>query len=143
MEKTRRDVATLAELTSIALTGGLGVRRSLELAGATVGGPVNDEVAAVLAQVRIDGSAVLATADGMAAPLYRALGRAALSGAPLLEPIGRLTDHLHRDLAAAREQAARRLPILMLFPLTLLILPGFVLLTVAPALLETFGRLQI
>ncbi len=143
MEATRRDVATLAELTSIALTGGLGIRRSLELAGTTVGGPVNDEVAALLARMRVDGSAVLATADGMAAPLYRTLGRAVLSGAPLLEPIGRLTDQLHRDLAAAGEQRARRLPILMLFPLTLLVLPGFVLLTVAPALLDAFGRLQI
>ncbi len=143
MEATGRDVATLAELTSIALTGGVGIRRSLELAGVTVGGLVGDEVAAVLARMRIDGSAVLATADGVAVPLYRTLGRAALSGAPLLEPIGRLTDQLHRDLAAAGEQAARRLPVLMLFPLTLLILPGFVLLTVAPALLETFGRLQI
>ncbi len=143
METTRRDVATLAELTSIALTGGLGIRRSLELAGATVGGPMHDEVSALLARIRIDGSAVLATADGTAAPLYRTLGRAALSGAPLLEPIGRLTDQLHRDQAAAEERQARRLPILMLFPLTLLILPGFVLLTVAPALLDTFGRLQI
>ncbi len=140
---TGQDVAALSELTSIALTGGLGIRRALELAGTTVGGPVGDEVCSVLDQLRIDGSVALTTADGLAVPLYRALGRAALSGAPLLGSVTRLTEQLRSDEAAAREEAVRRLPILMLFPLTLLILPGFVLLAVAPALLEVFGRLEI
>ena len=142
-ERTIRDVAELAELTAMALTGGLGIRRSLELAGASVGGPVGSEVGAVLGQMRIEGSVVLTTVDGTAASLYRALGRAALSGAPLVESISRLAEQLHTDQAAAREQAVLRLPIVMLFPLTLLILPGFVLLTVAPALVEALGRLEI
>ena len=81
-EKAIRDVAALAELTAMALTGGLGLRRSLELAGAAVGGPVGNEVGAVLDQMRIEGSVVLTTVGGMAAPLYRALGRGA-SGAAL------------------------------------------------------------
>jgi hypothetical protein len=108
-----------------------------------VGGPVGSEVRDVLNQMHIGGSVVLTAVDGTAAPLYRALGRAALSGAPLREAISRLAEQLHRDRAGAREQAVRRLPIVMLFPLTLLILPGFVLLTVAPALLGTFGRLHL
>lgn len=143
VEKTGRDLTALAELTAIALAGGLGIRRSLELAGATVGGPIGREVAAVLNLIRIEGSVVLASVDGIAVLLYRTLGRAALSGAPLLESIDRLAEQLNSDQTAAREQAVRRLPIVMLFPLTLLILPGFVLLTVAPALLESFGRLEM
>jgi len=31
----------------------------------------------------------------------------------------------------------------MLFPLTLLILPGFLLLTIAPAILDAFTRLEM
>lgn len=141
--KQGRDVAALAELTAIALTGGLGIRRSLEVAGETVGGPVGGEVAAVLNRMRIEGSAALAAVDGIASPLYRTLARAASSGAPPVESMSRLAEHLRSEQAAAREQAVRRLPVVMLFPLTLLILPGFVLLTVAPALLDAFGRLEI
>ena len=57
--------------------------------------------------------------------------------------MSRLADQLHADLAAHRLAAVRKLPVAMLFPLTLLILPGFLLLTVAPALFDAFAALEI
>ncbi len=139
--KTSQDNADLAELTALGLTSGLGIYPALELAATTLGGPVGAEAGAVLERVKASGFGVFANAPGVGARLYRTLGRAAMSGAPLVESVTRLADRVNIEQAAALERNVRRLPIAMLFPLTLLILPGFVLLTVAPALLGAFGRL--
>jgi pilus assembly protein TadC len=46
-------------------------------------------------------------------------------------------------LAASELEAVRKLPVTMLFPLTLLILPGFLLVAIAPAILDAFSRLEL
>lgn len=148
-DRGRRDensvqLAALCDLATIGLTGGLNVHAALGLATANVGGDVAVEVAAVLRRAQVEGMAAAMTeASGIGHRLYRVVGRAAATGSPLLEAVGRLSDELHADLAAARLEAVRRLPIALLFPLTLLILPGFLLLTVAPAILDAFVRLEI
>lgn len=141
--RVREDVAALAELTTVGLTGGLDVQAALRLAAETLAGPVGEEAEQVLRRMSIDGSAACFAAGGAGAEMYRIVGRGIRTGSPLLGQMTGLADELHADLAADRLQAARKLPVAMLFPLTLLILPGFMLLTVAPALLEAFGRLQI
>lgn len=140
---TRRRLADLAEMTAVGLTAGLGVQPALGLAATAQGGPLSEEVGRVLRTMRVDGVGTLLTAAGAVAPLYRTLGRSVVTGAPALGAVILLAEQLHGELAAEQAQAVRRLPIAMLFPLTLLILPGFVLLTVAPALLDAFGRLQL
>jgi hypothetical protein len=142
-ERAKGDVATLAELTVLGLAGGLGAQSALDLAATTLGGPVGDEARVVLRRMRVDGVAGAATATGHGRALYRVIARTAATGAPLLDPVSRLAGELHEDLASSRLETVRRLPVVTLFPLTLLILPGFLLLTVAPALLEAFGRLEI
>lgn len=148
-DRGRRDensvqLAALCDLATIGLTGGLNVHAALGLATENVGGDVAVEVAAVLRRAQVEGMAAAMTeASGIGHRLYRVVGRAAATGSPLLEAVGRLSDELHADLAAARLEAVRRLPIALLFPLTLLILPGFLLLTVAPAILDAFVRLEI
>ncbi|MCP4304012.1 MAG: hypothetical protein GY926_14110 [bacterium] len=138
------DLAALCDLVAIGLTGGLGVHSALGLAAEQVGAEVRAEVGTVLRQSQVQGMvAAMAQADGVGSRLYAVVGRAAASGSPLLGPVSRLADELHADQAAARLQAVRRLPVALLFPLTLLILPGFLLLTVAPAILDAFTRLEI
>jgi hypothetical protein len=142
-ERTRRDdTARLAELTVIGLTGGLGLQPSLDLAASTLGGETGAEAQAMLRWMRVEGAAACAGARGAAADLYRTIAQAMESGASVSDQVRRIADQLHADLAASQLQALRRLPVLMLFPLTLLILPGFLLLTVAPALVDAFGRLD-
>lgn len=137
-------VAELCDLTALGLAGGLGFTAALALAAQQVGGDLESEVARVLRMVRIDGIApALAKADGLAGSLYQIAGRAAASGAAMQEPIRQLADQRFADQHTARLERARRLPVLMLFPLTLLILPGFVLLVIAPAVVDAFGRLQL
>jgi Flp pilus assembly protein TadB len=142
--RNEADLAAVCDLVVIALTGGLGLRPALETAANEIGGAIGLELQQALRLGRIDGLAdSLATASGMARRLYRIVASAAASGASLQDSIKRLADDLHAEQAAADLEAVRRLPVAMLFPLTLLILPGFLLLAVAPALLDAFGRLDI
>ena len=147
--RTRRlqvsaDLAALCDLTAIGLTGGLGIQPALEIAIEHLGDEIADEVRSLLRQARIDGiAAAMSSTDGMGQRLYSVVGQASATGAPLLDSVASLADELHADMAADRLQAVRRLPVTMLFPLTLLILPGFLLLTIAPAILDAFARLEM
>lgn len=136
------ETARLAELTVIGLTGGLGLQPALGIAASTLGGGVGEETRAMLRRMRIDGAAACIGIGGVAAEMYRTIARATAGGAPVADQVRRIADQLHADIAASQLQALRRLPVLMLFPLTLLILPGFLLLTVAPALAEAFSRIE-
>jgi hypothetical protein len=141
-KQLREDAALLADLTALALTGGLGIQPALETAAGAVGGPVADEVDVLLRRAQVAGLATTMTgAGGAGGELYRVIGRAVATGSALLDQVTRVADDLHADLGAERLQKVRRVPVAMLFPLTLLILPGFLLLTTAPALLDAFATL--
>jgi len=140
----REDAALLADLTALALTGGLGIQPALELAAGAVGGQIADEVEALLRRARVEGIATaMAGARGAGRELYRVIGRAITTGSALLDQVIRVADELHADLGAKRLEHVRKVPVALLFPLTLLILPGFLLLTIAPALLDAFTHLEI
>jgi pilus assembly protein TadC len=88
-------------------------------------------------------AAALATHDGPLSGVSRALATAASSGAPAIATLQAYLDvESHRRHAAAVE-AARKLPVRMLVPLTLLVLPGFVLVTVAPLVIDSLARLDL
>jgi tight adherence protein C len=80
---------------------------------------------------------------GPATALLALADRALVTGAPLLASIDGYATSLRRDERAAAVEKARRLPVKLLFPLALLILPGFLLLTVGPALLAGLDRLGL
>jgi len=132
------DVLLLGELVALGLTAGLPFIAALDAAAPHLSPPLAGEVHDVLRRIHHRGAAaILETAGGQARALYRVAGRAALTGAPLLDGVLGLVDQLRG------EERARRLPVLMLLPLALLILPGFLLLTVVPALLEAVARLEM
>lgn len=138
------DLAALCDLVLIGLTGGLGLRPALEMAARHVGGELGEEAVQVLRRSRVHGLAEsLAVADGYGRPLYRVVARATMTGASLEDQVRRLADDVHAERSAAELEAVRKLPVAMLLPLTLLILPGFLLLTIAPAILDAFGRLEL
>lgn len=136
------EVVLLAELTMLGVAAGLSFVASLAHAAGAVDVELRGEVARVLARARIDGqAAAFAGAGGRAGDLYRLVGRALASGAPLAASLSGYVA-ASRDAARARRlAAAQRLPIRLLVPLTLLILPGFVVLTAGPALLTGLDRL--
>ena len=71
-----------------------------------------------------------------------ALARSGRLGTSLDVTLRTLADDLRHERRALAEDAARRAPVKMLFPLVFLILPAFLLLTVGPVLLATLRSLR-
>ena len=78
----------------------------------------------------------------MAAVVY-ALTAAEIDGVPLQPALQRASDEAHRRRRVRAEEAARRMPVLMLFPLVFCILPAFCLLTVVPLLAGSVADLGL
>jgi tight adherence protein C len=142
-ETADADVVVLADLIVLGLHAGLGLLQAMEHAAAEVSAPLAAEVRGHLRTAELRGAAAaLAGAGGRARRLYRLAARAAATGAPLAPAVEAFAaERRHGDHSRAVE-ATRRLPVRILVPLALLILPGFVVLAVGPALLEALARLH-
>ena len=138
------DVPMLAELVAMGLRAGDGLPGALQRAAAEVDPGLAAEVHAVLRDARHRGLAqALADAEGDARDLYRLAARAVVTGAPIAGAVDAfLRDRRHAERARAEEDA-RKLSVRLMIPVALLILPGFVLLTVGPAVLGALDSLRI
>lgn len=137
-----RDVGLLAGMLVIGLTAGLPLAPALELAAAEVDPWLAAEVRGMLRRGRRLGLATaLAEGGGRARRLYLRLARAQLTGAAMSGAVASFVDEERGAARARAMEIARRLPVRLVIPLTLLILPGFVLLTVGPSVLTTLSRL--
>ena len=87
-------------------------------------------------------SVVDALGDG-ARPLVGALASAARYGTPLQPVLERLAIEARAHRRRHAEEAARRLPITLLFPLVLCVLPAFALLSLAPAIAGALRLLRL
>ena len=74
-------------------------------------------------------------------PVVYAVTAAEIDGTPLRPALQRAADEAHRRRRVRAQEAARRVPVLMLFPLVFCVLPAFCLLTVVPLLLKTVSDL--
>ena len=142
--KAERDAVMLAELTGLGLSAGVSFVAALDAAAHEVGQPLAGEVQAVVRRSRYRGIApALEESSGAARRLYLLAARATVTGAPVAAAVRAYVAE-QRDAERARAlAAARRLPVQLLFPLALLILPGFMVLTVGPALLGALERLGL
>lgn len=138
------DLLLLTDQVALGLRAGLTLEGAMDEATGDLGDPLVDEVTGVLREARRTGIEIaLSRATGRAARLYRISDRAVRTGAPLGPSIEALAEELRHDDHARRTAAARRLPVRLLLPLALLILPGFVLALVGPALVTSLARLDI
>lgn len=83
----------------------------------------------------------LTESDDNIRPILAQLARAQRSGSSLTSAVRRMID---QDLARQRTEKlarARTLPVRLMIPVTLLMLPGLVLVLYAPALIRTFSQL--
>ena len=75
--------------------------------------------------------------------VVHAVTAAEIDGAPLRPALQRAADEAHRRRRVRAQEAARRVPVLMLFPLVFCVLPAFCLLTVVPLLAGTISDLGL
>jgi tight adherence protein C len=136
----------LAELFRIAVGAGLTVHLAVE----TVAPRRRGLSGAALAQVPLATSRGERLADALdrwaecgepIRPLAAALAAAERYGEPLGPVLERVTADARLLRRRRAEEAARRLPVVLLFPLVCCVLPAFVLLAVAPLLLVALSEL--
>jgi hypothetical protein len=129
-------------LLALGLAGGLSVAAAHRVALAHAPVEVVPALEDLLAAMGLLGVApALASDDGPLSSGSLVLLGATNSGAPALPALeAHIRQERHRRHTEAVE-ASRRLPIRLLLPLTLLVLPGFVLITVGPTVIDSLARL--
>lgn len=138
----RDDLPLLVDLTGLGLTAGMTFPAAVGAASEYVDGSLASEVQRVLRD-RTIGRESAGAADGVSAGLFAVVDRAMVTGASMLPAVSGYAAGLRSEERHRRLAAVRRLPVKLLFPLALLILPGFLLLTVGPALLGGLQRLGL
>lgn len=132
------DEAQLAELAALGLAAGLSFPAAVEAATDAVPGSESARLRRA-ARIHADHADISSDDPG----LLRVARRALATGAPLAPSVSGYATALRKDERSRQLAAARRLPVKLLFPLALLILPGFLLLTVGPAVLGSLERLGL
>lgn len=138
-------VALTADLLAMAVAAGLTPYLALELAARSGGGVVADCLSEVLAAVdgglRLgDALEVQAARSPGLAPLLVLLAGSERSGAPVAAALARLAAQTRAQARRRAMARARTVPVRLLFPLVFLVLPAFLLLTVAPVVLASLSN---
>jgi tight adherence protein C len=136
----RRSLPEVADLFVVAVGAGLTVHLAVAAVARRASGPVADALRRVVDEVVLGRRLADALADvpdrvgESTRPLVAALVAAERYGGPLLDRLARLAEEARADGRRRAEEAARRVPVTLLFPLVFCTLPAFALLTVAPML---------
>ena len=138
----------VVDLLAITTAAGLPVGAALVAVDDRPGGPLGAALARASTHVRhgggtADALAVLASAGPPVRPLVDALVQHDRYGTPLLPALERVGIEARARRRRRAEEAARRLPVTLLFPLVLTTFPAFVLLTVVPLLAGSLGSLSL
>lgn len=140
------DIVDLLRLTTLA---GLPVSAAIVAIGRRPGGVVGDALQHAATQLghgasTIDAVKVFAARCGTPArPLGDALVDHGRYGTPLAPVLDRMAVEYRLRRRQQAEEAARRLPVTLLFPLVLTTLPACALLTIVPLLVASFSSLQL
>lgn len=139
-----REVPVLLDLLAVATSAGLPPQLALRRAVEAAEGPLAEELSVALRASDLGGrwrEELSRAAGRLGLPdldrLVGSLTRSEALGSSLEEEIARLAADVREARRAAATERARAAPVKMLFPLVFLVLPAFLLLTVAPVLLTT------
>ena len=141
-QQAEGELELLTHSMLIGLSGGLSPAAALALSREALRSPLGEEVDLVLRCSVQDGlTASLLNAAGVGGRLFRQVGAAHLSGAPLGLTLNALATEYREAARALALERARQIPVKMVVPLTLLMLPGLLILMVGPLVLPSFVRL--
>lgn len=134
-------VADLSALLGLAVDGGMSLHESLRWSADFADASLRSELRLVLRKASHLGLArALRDAGGPAASLLRSLARPFDTGAAVAPVLVGLRERLEAEHLADVEARLQRLPVKLVLPLALLMLPGLLLMIVAPALIDALGR---
>ena len=132
----------MIDLLQVALSAGHSIHGALAVVEPIAGqGPVARRIVAAVGGVSRGEGLLVALGDEMAdgspgvRALFVTLAAGVRSGSPVIPALQRLGDSERLRRRRTTQARIRRLPVTMLAPLVLLVLPAFVLLTIAPVLL--------
>jgi pilus assembly protein TadC len=137
----RADEILAADLVASGVEAGVSFDEAVSVAAGFVHASVASEMRR-MARVAHHAS----TTDGdesIVDEMFRLSRRSAASGAPLAPGLRSLSESERAKDAAERLERLERLPVKLLFPLAFLILPGFLLVAVAPALVSGISKLSL
>jgi tight adherence protein C len=142
-DKVRADLPDALDLLAVSVEAGLGFDASIAKLGEYMEGPLAEEFALTLSEMRIGESrseALKRMSDRVDAPELSAFTRAIIQADQLGTTLGRIlrvqaADARLRRQAAAEERAMKA-PIKMLFPTVLFIFPAMFLVILGPAILN-------
>ena len=143
------DLPDVVDLLVLAVGAGLTVHLALAKVSTRASGPLAAELRRALEQVALgrrlaDALDDLPSRAGDAVrPLVSALVASERYGAPLVAGLERLADELRRERRRRAEEAVRKVPVKLLFPLVTCTLPAFGLLTVAPLVASAVRSLRL
>ncbi|HSJ70194.1 MAG TPA: type II secretion system F family protein [Acidimicrobiia bacterium] len=133
------DELRILDLVALGMTGGLAFPQAAAFAASIVGGTVGAELARC---VRSGRSGVQVSSEVPAIEAMTLVARRSdASGSPLGPEIRRTASLIRSERAASERERLARLPVKLLFPLAFAILPGFILMTVGPAVISGIARL--
>jgi len=143
------DLPDVVDLLVLGVGSGLTVHLAVARVTARATGPLADELQRVVDEVAL-GRRLADALDDLPAragedarPLVGALVASERYGAPLVAGLERLADEVRRDRRRRAEEAARKVPVKLLFPLVTCTLPAFGLLTVAPLVASAVRSLRL
>lgn len=143
-----REVAEVIDLLLVCVGAGLTVRKAVETVTRKTTGSVSTLLVEALERsdrgVRFaDALCLVAPTTGVVGSTFRSLAVSEREGVSLHAVLERLADEARRARQRRAEEAARRLPVLMLFPLVFCTLPAFALLTAAPLIVGGLRSLSL
>ena len=143
------DLPEVVDLFVLAVGAGLTVPLAVAAVAARASGPLAAELGRACDEVGLGRRLaealddVVARAGEPVRPLVAALVASERYGAPLSAGLERLADEVRRQRRHRAEEAARRVPVKLLFPLVCCTLPALALLTVAPLVASAVRSLRL
>ena len=149
LHRLEADLPETVDLLGLAVGAGCNVTLAVAAAARRGTGPLAAELSRVMAEVG-RGRRLADALDDLpdragepVRPLAAALAGCERYGAPLAPTLERIADEVRRQRQRRAEEAARKVPVTLLFPLVLCILPAFALLTVAPLIAGALHELRL
>ena len=134
-----QDELVALDLIAIGVAGGASVSDAMEIARSVVGSDVGGDLARI-ARRRSAGVGSEPRSVGLRS-MVAAVRRSEAMGTSLAPELVAVAASARSERDVAARERLARLPVKLLFPLTLLTLPGFVLTTVGPVVLASLLRL--